>query len=75
MFYKDKTIRECSDLCDQSPDCLAFEYGVDHQGTATDRYDERDCNLQNLAMDPEGDCDGQHYNLDLYVKKGNQSHF
>jgi len=67
ILHPGKTISECSDLCDQHPDCKAFEYGVDHDGSGS--YDEMDCQLQSLAEDPEGDCDGQYYNLDLYIQK------
>jgi len=69
ILHPGKTISECSDLCDQHPDCKAFEYGVDHDGSGS--YDEMDCQLQSLAEDPEGDCDGQYYNLDLYIQKTN----
>lgn len=65
--YTGKTIKECSDLCDLNSDCLAFEYGVDH-GT-NGGYDAKDCQLQSASGENDS-CDGQDWNLDLYVKKG-----
>jgi len=67
VLEKDQTIEECADLCDQNSDCLAFEYGVDHDGVHG-HYEKKDCQLQS-SYDPDEICDGQDWNLDLYVKK------
>jgi len=57
---------DCAKLCDKEPECLAFEYGVEHGGPST-VYDAKDCQLQSSA-DYSG-CKGWYHNLDLYVKR------
>ena len=27
---KDKTVEECKEVCNNDPECMAFEYGVDY---------------------------------------------
>ena len=65
--YADRSISECKKLCSERSDCLAFEYGVQYGGSGG-LYRPKDCNLQSGA-DRRG-CNGQHHNLDLYVKRG-----
>ena len=64
------SVQECKTKCNGEASCLAFEYGVPYGGKYT-IFKPKDCSLQN-GVDPKG-CDGAHYNLDLYVKKGDQS--
>lgn len=64
VLYKEKSIFECAQLCDQRSDCMAFEYGVNHGGDG--RYKSRDCQLQ--SSDNYATCDGEYHNLDLYIK-------
>jgi len=63
--YASKSVEQCKELCSEEPDCLSFEYGVDHNGAYT-KIDERECRLQSSAN--YNGCDGIYYNLDLYVK-------
>jgi hypothetical protein len=65
--YADKSVLECKNLCSQRSDCLAFEYGVAHGGS-NKQYKHKECQLQS-STDERG-CDGNHFNLDLYVKVG-----
>ena len=62
-----QTVEQCAEWCDQRSDCKAFEYGVPHGGTGT-TYKPGDCQLQNAV--PNGQCDGAHFNLDVYTKTG-----
>eukprot|EP00040_Diaphanoeca_grandis_P032870 m.200061 g.200061 ORF g.200061 m.200061 type:complete len:235 (-) comp32759_c0_seq3:145-849(-) len=62
--YTDKSVRECKDYCDNNNACVAFEYGVAYGGGGG--YPPRICQLQ--SYDKFTDCDGNHHNLDLYVK-------
>jgi len=64
--YRGKTIDECKKLCLDNPACKAIEYGVAHGGT-NKVYNAGDCQLNNKAV-AKG-CDGQLYNLDLYIPK------
>ena len=66
QLYKDKSVAECAAICDATPSCLAFEYGVDYGG-GSDKYEPRDCQPQNSA-DSSG-CRAEYWNLDLYVKE------
>ena len=63
------SVEECKTKCNEEASCLAFEYGVPYGGSNT-LFKPKDCTLQN-GVDPKG-CDGAHFNLDLYVKKGDQ---
>ena len=65
----DMSIEECKAKCNGEASCLAFEYGVGYGGSST-AFKPKDCHLQS-GNDPKG-CDAVHYNLDLYVKKGDQ---
>ena len=67
ILHHDKSVSECAALCNGHNDCVAFEYGVNYGGTIGN-YSPRDCQLQNSA-DYEG-CNGEDYNLDLYIKSG-----
>jgi len=58
-----KLLAECAELCDAVAGSVAFEYGVDHGGSA---YSPGDCVCQD-STDTAG-CDGAAVNLDLYVK-------
>jgi len=62
----DKTVDECKTICDGMDDCLAFEYGVDHGGSAT--LHKNQCRPQSSHYDADENCDGSHYNLDVYDK-------
>merc|ERR1719506_1275863 len=63
-LHKGKTVAECAAICDANPLCLAFEYGVEYNGSGP--YEAKDCHEQSSA-DP-GTCDGGRNNLDLYIK-------
>ena len=63
------SVEECKTKCNEEASCLAFEYGVPYGGSGNE-FKPKDCHLQSGA-DPKG-CDAVHYNLDLYVKKGDQ---
>jgi len=62
--YDDLSIQECAVICNNDPLCVAFEYGVNHGGPVT-AFDARTCVPQSSAA---LNCDGAHYNIDLYVK-------
>ena len=64
-LYKDKSVEECKSKCLEDNTCLSFEYGVAHGGSGG--YAPRDCQLQHSAT--LSNCNGQRWNLDLYVKK------
>jgi len=64
ILHAGKSVEECSVLCDDMDDCWAFEYGVNYGGSG--QYKAGDCQLQSSAS--VSDCDGAHYNLDLYIK-------
>jgi len=64
VLYKEKSVFECAQLCDQRSDCVAFEYGVNHGGDG--KYESRDCQLQ--SSDNYESCSGEYHNLDLYIK-------
>jgi len=64
--YHDKSVEECKKLCLQRPNCVSFEYGVDHGGKGT-HHKLRDCQLQHSAN--YAGCNGKYHNLDLYIKK------
>ena len=46
---------------------MAFEFGVDYGSTLALASKAGDCRPQNAL--PDGNCDGEQYNLDLYVKR------
>ena len=66
VLHPNLSIKECKIKCNERPDCLAIEYGVDYG--ANGNYKAKDCQLQNGAN--KADCDGKEHNMDLYVKKG-----
>lgn len=68
LMRQDMSVDECAEQCEQHPDCVAFEYGVNHGG---EMYKPRDCQLQSSAA-YEG-CDGARYNLDLYIKQNRRN--
>lgn len=59
-----KSLEECKALCDQEDKCVAIEYGVNYGGDGYPR--DGDCLLQSSTN--TDNCDGGHWNLDLYVK-------
>ena len=65
--HNGKTVEECSALCLDNPNCLAFEYYVDYGGSLNSR-DEGFCSEQS-GSDKTG-CNGVDWNYDLYVKNG-----
>jgi len=65
QLYRDKSAHECAKLCNDNPNCQAFEYGVDHGGSGQ-TYKPRDCQTQSSAE--FAGCDGTQNNLDLYIK-------
>ena len=66
QLYKGKSVAECAAICDATPSCLAFEYGVDYVVVGSN-YEPRDCQPQNSV--DSSTCDGAYHNLDLYVKE------
>jgi hypothetical protein len=64
--YAGKTQQDCAQLCEQNPDCVAYEFGVDYGGSGA--FKAGDCQL-NDDCDPQG-CNGEEQNVDLYVKVG-----
>lgn len=57
-----QSVAQCKQLCLDTPGCAAVEYGVSYGGDGS--YQAGDCQLQDSAN--AGNCDGSHYNLDLY---------
>lgn len=68
VLHKDTSVDDCAQHCEQHPECVAFEYGVNHGGSG---YEPRDCQLQSSAA-YQG-CDGARYNLDLYIKQNRRN--
>jgi hypothetical protein len=69
-LFENMTVFECEYRCNRNTECVAFEYGVNHNGTQ-DLYHPNDCQLQTFYFDDmskETDCQGTDFNLDLYVK-------
>merc|ERR1719410_2756052 len=64
--YADKSVSECTLLCNANPKCKAFEYGVAYGGKRGN-YKARDCQLQSSAN--AANCNGADWNLDLYIKR------
>jgi len=62
--YKNQSLEGCSKLCLMHPSCQAFEYGVNYHGSGG--YEAKDCQLNRSTN--HKNCNGEHYNLDLYVK-------
>jgi hypothetical protein len=60
-----QSIQQCAAACNADANCVAFEYGVNHNGPST-LYSPTDCQLQNNAN--WRGCDGSRFNLDLYIK-------
>ena len=71
-LISERSLEECKIECNKRTHCLAFEYGVPHGGSSP-RYKARDCHLQKGT--DSSDCDGVHFNVDLYVKKSIDIHF
>jgi len=66
--YAGKTVRECATLCDASPLCVAYEFGIDRGGYGSKaHFDLNDCWLQGST--DYRYCDGKHWNCDLYIKQ------
>ena len=65
--YTGKTVDECAKICNETPNCKAFEFGVPYGGSLGS-YKSGDCQPQSSAN--YANCDGQHHNLDLYVQQG-----
>merc|ERR1719461_2381928 len=63
-LFKNKSLLECQNLCDDETECKAIEYGVAYGGAG--KYETADCQLQSSSN--RVNCDGNHHNLDLYVK-------
>ena len=66
------SLEECKIECNKRAHCLAFEYWVDYGGSSQ-LFEARDCHLQNGT--DSADCDGSHYNVDLYVKQSMNIYF
>jgi len=60
--HSNKSVLECAAICDNIPNCMGFEYGVDYGGEGN--YVPGDCQPQS-SNDITG-CDGKYYNLDFY---------
>ena len=71
-LISERSLEECKIECNKRTHCLAFEYGVPHGGNSP-RYKARDCHLQKGT--DSSDCDGVHFNVDLYVKKSINIYF
>jgi len=69
IMHPGKSVESCAALCDAHADCVAFEFGVDYGGDG--KYVPGDCQLQSYSG--YENCDGTHYNLDLYVKSAQES--
>lgn len=63
ILHKNKSVRECADICDSLPTCRGFEYYFDHGGTLG-TYEPGDCQPQSSRATAA--CPGGAYNLDLY---------
>ena len=64
----DKTVEECKEICNNDPECLAFEYGVAY-GNPDGSYIAGDCQPQSTAG-PLLPCSDEYcFNLDLYIKE------
>jgi len=62
-LYENKSVKECRVICDSTPGCVGFEYGVEYGGTLG-TYEPRDCQPQSSRETT--DCPGGDYNLDFY---------
>jgi len=69
-LYRDKSVAECSDICDTTVNCVGFEYGVSYGGGG--RYKPRDCQPQSSSN--TAGCNGAHHNLDFYKKKDKKTY-
>merc|ERR1719222_286650 len=61
-LYKNKSVKECAIICDNTPTCKGFEYGVAYGGRG--RYVPGDCQPQ-YSSDTRN-CNGGYHNLDFY---------
>uniref|UniRef100_A0A7S1B9H0 subtilisin n=2 Tax=Corethron hystrix TaxID=216773 RepID=A0A7S1B9H0_9STRA len=61
-LYKNKSVRECASICDNTPTCKGFEYGVAYGGRG--RYVPGDCQPQSSS--DTRNCNGGYHNLDFY---------
>ena len=66
--HKNKTVNECKAICDSLPDCVAFEYGVDYQGSINDGLNTGECRPNKATQPQIGTVAGNKPNIDLYVK-------
>jgi len=64
----DFSLKECTDLCDNTPECLAVEFYYDHGVSGDTYYKAGDCKLNNKG-EPSSTSYCSDYNLDLYIKK------
>ena len=71
-LISERSLEECKIECNKRTRCLAFEYWVDYGGSSQ-LFEARDCHLQKGT--DSADCDGSHYNVDLYVKQSTNIHF
>jgi hypothetical protein len=69
--YPGQTVDRCKAKCNSNSKCLAFEFGVAYGGGGG--YKAGDCNLQDATY-AGVECDGKHYNLDLYYTGANKRH-
>jgi len=63
ILYKDLSIYQCAERCNNNPDCAGFEYGMNYARTIGS-YVYRDCQLQSMSFNQP--CPG--WNLDYYRK-------
>jgi len=61
---RSKSVEACKSICAITPNCVAFEYGVNHGGPRK-HYRVGDCQLNTWTK--HENCDGHHNNLDLYL--------
>jgi len=61
---RSKSVEACKSICAVTPNCVGFEYGVNHGG-ARKHYRVGDCQLNTWTK--TDNCDGHYNNLDFYI--------
>ena len=62
--YNDKSVVECSHICDVTANCAGFEYGVSYGGGGGIK--PRECRPQSSSN--TAGCDGAYWDCDFYTK-------
>ena len=63
--HSNKSLNECTQLCNDDKDCRIFQYGVAHGGDKGN-IQPRDCILK--SSNNRQFCDGEAWNVDTYEK-------